>query len=244
MWRLLNPIAVGRAVFTPSRPDRVEDPAVKKVQVWRSVIGFGAVVLIAMVYRLAVDTKDLVDQRGDQIEASVNMTAITFPIVLAVFIAATRPPNRQVFLRRALKPLGALAALIGSIGSILLIADTPLVHLSKNAKPSPEAYAQLAFLLFVLLWIVPFVFYGIAMALVHVFRTADVHEALPPVLATLLVWELAISDLVTGAYEGAPFGVRMALTFGGPLSITAVSLWELRRLQTRHGLTLRRALLR
>ncbi|MDK0521767.1 hypothetical protein [Streptomyces sp. ML-6] len=35
---------------------------------------------------------------------------------------------------------------------------------------------------------------------------------------------------------------RPAAVLGGPLSVTAVSLWELRRLRSRHGLTLRTAL--
>jgi hypothetical protein len=232
-------------VFTPSRPDRVEDPAVKKVQVLRTVVGFAVVVSILLTYQLVVDAEDLLDQRGKQMETSVNMMAITFPIVLAVFIVAARPPNRQLFLRRALKPVGALVALLCSIVFILLIGNGNFGDIGREeTEPSPGAYAHLAFQTFFLLWFVPFVLYGIAMTLVHVFRTADIHETLPPLLATLLVWELAVSDLITGAYDAAPFGVRMALTFGAPLSITAVSLWELRRLQSRHGITLRRALLR
>ncbi|WUH99693.1 hypothetical protein OHR68_40455 [Spirillospora sp. NBC_00431] len=74
------------------------------------------------------------------------------------------------------------------------------------------------------------------------FRTADVHEVLPPIIATALVWELAIVDLFSNAYDGAPFLVRVAVILGGPLSVTAVSFWELRRLKTRHNLTLRQAL--
>lgn len=118
------------------------------------------------------------------------------------------------------------------------------VLISSKATPSPGAYARLAFTLFFLLWVVPFILYGIAMVLIHVFRTADIHEALPPLLAMVLVWELAVSDLFTGAYDAAPFGVRMALIFGAPLSITALSLWELRRLRSRHGITVRQAMLR
>ena len=247
VWRTINPIAVGRRVFTPSRPDRVQDPAVKKVQVLRTVVGFAAVVCILLAYRVVADAEGVLDQRMDQIETSVNLAAVTIPVCVAGFIAAARPPNRRLFLRRALKPLGALCALLCAIAFILLLGNGvfgDILITSGEEKPSPGAYARLAFSLFFLLWYVPFILYGIAMVLVHVFRTADIHEALPPLLAMVLVWELAISDLFTGAYDAVPFGVRMALTFGAPLSITAVSLWELKRLRSRHGITVRQALLR
>ncbi|MFD3872851.1 hypothetical protein [Streptomyces sp. NPDC058623] len=246
MWRTINPIAVGRRVFTPSRPDRVQDPAVRRVQVLRTVVGLAAVVCILLAYRLVAGTEDLLDQRMKQVETSVNLLAITFPLCVAGFIVAARPPNRQLYLRRALKPLGALCALFCSIVFVLLIGNGVFgdVLISDEATPSPGAYARLAFTLFLLVWVVPFIFYGIAMVLLHVFRTADVHEALPPLLAMVLVWELAVFDLLNGAYDAAPFSVWMALTFGPPLSITAVSLWELRRLRSRHGITVRRAMLR
>ncbi|MGW6204575.1 hypothetical protein ACWF9B_13140 [Streptomyces sp. NPDC055089] len=47
-----------------------------------------------------------------------------------------------------------------------------------------------------------------------------------------------------GAYEGVPLGVRLVFLLGAPLTVTAAAMWELRRLRTRHGITLRAALLR
>ncbi|MEU9352573.1 hypothetical protein AB0D65_16675 [Streptomyces griseoloalbus] len=95
-----------------------------------------------------------------------------------------------------------------------------------------------------MLWLAPFAMYGIVQALVHVFWTADIHETIPPLLATLLVWELAVIDLTGGSYESVPLGVRLVFTLGAPLSVTAVALWELRRLRSRHGITVRGALRR
>ncbi|QHY93569.1 hypothetical protein SSPS47_00295 [Streptomyces sp. S4.7] len=42
----------------------------------------------------------------------------------------------------------------------------------------------------------------------------------------------------------APFGARLMLTLGPPPAVTPVATWELRRLRTRHGITLRDALRR
>ncbi|MFE7161114.1 DUF397 domain-containing protein [Streptomyces sp. NPDC057636] len=53
------------------------------------------------------------------------------------------------------------------------------------------------------LWVVPFIFWGVGLALVHVFRTADIHETVPPLLAMALVWEMTLIDLFTGQRNGA-----------------------------------------
>ncbi|WP_231976162.1 hypothetical protein [Streptomyces sp. 3214.6] len=55
---------------------------------------------------------------------------------------------------------------------------------------------------------------------------------------------MALIDLLTGAYGGVPGPLRIVLVLGAPVSVTAVALWELRRLRVGYGLTLRGALMR
>ncbi|WP_406439167.1 hypothetical protein OHB14_51315 [Streptomyces sp. NBC_01613] len=247
-FRLLNPIAAGRRVCKPSRPDRVDDPAVQKIQVLRMVVGLVAMVWILVSYQITSDAESLAYQRADQIVTSAALLAATFPFVIGAFIIASRPYSRRLHLRRALKPLGSLLALGGTILYFVLLTRGTLTggpFGQMPEKPSTADYMHLMyelFLVLVMLWGMVFVFYGAALAVVHVFRTADIHEVLPPVIAIVLVWELAISDLFSNAYDSVPLLVRGAAIFGGPLSVTAVSFWELRRLKTRHGLTLRQAL--
>lgn len=242
--RLFNPIAVGRVVFTPSRPDRVHDPVVKRVQVWRTIVGLVAVTWMLLSYGLASDANAVVDDRFDQIRTTLIALGVTFPVAIAAFIAAARPPNRRLFLRRAGKPAGALLALVVTLAVPRLI--TGLGHVNKETDWTASAgRVVLLFALFAfILWLGLFGVYGIALSLVHVFRTADLHDTVPPLLATLLVWEVALFDVFRGAYDSVPFGVRVAFILGAPLSVTAVAMWELRRLRTRHGITLRGALLR
>ncbi|MFK4599283.1 hypothetical protein RKD30_005950 [Streptomyces pristinaespiralis] len=242
--RLFNPIAVGRAVFTPSRPDRVHDPVVKKVQVLRTIIGLVAVTWMLVSYGLASDADAVMDDRFGQIRTTLIVLAVTFPVAVAVFIAAARPPNRRVFLRRLGKPAGALLALVVTLAVPRLITGLGYVTEDTNWTASAGRVVLLFALGAFLLWLGPFGLYGIAQSLVHVFRTADLHETVPPLLATLLVWEVALFDLFRGAYDSVPFWVRMTFTLGAPLSVTLVAMWELRRLRTRHGITLRGALLR
>lgn len=242
--RLFNPIAVGRAVFTPSRPDRVHDPAVKRVQVLRTIIGLVAITWMLLSYGLASDADAVVDDRFGQIRTTLIVLAVTFPVAVAVFIAAARPPNRGLFLRRVAKPAGALLALFVTLAVPRLITGLGYVDEETNWTASAGRVVLLFALGAFMLWLAPFGLYGIAQSLVHVFRTADLHETVPPLLATLLVWEVTLFDAFRGAYDGVPFEVWLAFTLGAPLSVTAVAMWELRRLRTRHGLTLRGALLR
>ncbi|GGU37796.1 hypothetical protein GCM10010274_26330 [Streptomyces lavendofoliae] len=242
--RLFHPIAVGRAVFTPSRPDRVHDPVVKRVQVLRTVVGLTAVTWMLLSYGLAPDADAVVDDRFGQIRTTLIVLGVTFPVAVAAFIVAARPPNRRLFLRRAGKPAGALLALVVTLGVPRLITGMGYVSEKTNWTASAGRVALLFALGAFMLWLAPFALYGIAQSLVHVFRTADLHETVPPLLATLLVWEVALFDVFRGAYDSVPLGVRVAFALGGPLTVTAVAMWELRRLRTRHGITLRGALLR
>ncbi|MEN8656175.1 hypothetical protein ABCR94_37800 [Streptomyces sp. 21So2-11] len=231
-------------MFTPSRPDRVHDPVVKRVQVLRTVVGLVAVTWMLLSYGLAADVDAVVDDRFGQIRTTLIVLGVTFPVAVAAFIAAARPPNRRLFLRRVGKPAGALLALVVALAVPRLITGLGYVDEETNWTASAERVVLLFALFAFLLWLAPFVLYGIAQSLVHVFRTADLHETLPPLLATLLVWEVALFDVFRGTYDGVPFGVRMAFMLGAPLTVTVMAKWELRRLRTRHGITLRAALLR
>lgn len=243
-WRLFNPFGVGRRVFTPSRPDRVQDPVVKKIQVIRTVVGFVVVVWMLVSSGLvAADDGAVIDDRLNQMQVSLIALAVTFPIVVAGFIAAARPPNRRLLLRRAGKPAGALLVLVGSLALPRVITASGYA-VRQEWHADPESFVTLAAYIFFLVWFSPFLLYGVGQSIVHVFRTADIHETIPPLLAILLVWELAILDVIKGAYEGVPFWVRLALTLGAPVSVTAVAMWELRRLRNLHGITPRGALLR
>ncbi|WP_431981430.1 hypothetical protein [Streptomyces qinglanensis] len=72
------------------------------------------------------------------------------------------------------------------------------------------------------------------------FRAADVHQMLPALLSPLLVWSLFVFQVFDGPDVAAPWEVLYAFLLGGPLTVTALSVWEVRRLRSRYGMTLRR----
>lgn len=73
------------------------------------------------------------------------------------------------------------------------------------------------------------------------FRVSDVHQLLPALLSPLLIWLLFAFQVFTGPDVAAPPEVLYTLLIGGPMSVTALSVWEIRRLRGRHGITLRTA---
>ncbi|WP_326667816.1 hypothetical protein [Streptomyces sp. NBC_01257] len=216
----------------------------KRIQVLRSVVGLIAVTWMLLSYGPAADADDVMDDRFGQIRTTLIALGVTFPVAVAAFVMAARPPNRRLFLRRVGKPVGALLALVVTLASPRLVTGLGYVGENTDWTASAGRVVLLFALGAFLLWLAPFALYGIAQSLVHVFRTADLHETVPPLLATLLVWEVALFDVFRGAYDGVSTGVRVAFVLGAPLTVTAVAMWELRRLRTRHAITLRAALLR
>lgn len=235
----LGPFRVARLIFTPSRSDLIVDPLLRRMQLLRAWLGVVLTVWLAHTYQVADSTTEFLGERLNQLGLGILLLGITLPLVIGLFIAAARPPHRARYARRALRPLGAMIAFAGcwvffsellwSVGDVVMMTVPIIGHLV---------------MIVVGVWFICFTFRSMLLAVSHVLRAADVHELLPPILSTVLVWELAITDLFLGDYGNAPLAVRALFLLGAPASVTLLSLWEARRLRTRHGITLRGALLR
>ncbi|WP_328940399.1 hypothetical protein OG259_00915 [Streptomyces sp. NBC_00250] len=239
---LYNPLYAAQRTFRPSRPGIVDDREVRRLQLWRTGLGLVAWVGLMLTYKAiatADDVQGVASERLDQSWSSVLVLVCTFPVVVGAFVAAARDGLRRVYLRRALRPLGSVFAIMGSMGTSALAMAPELAGL-RDAVGLPGRIL----IVVLCLWSIGFALYGIGLSLVHVFRTADIHEVLPPILAGVLVWEMALLDVITGAYDQVPTGARVIFILGAPVTVTALSCWELYRLRRHHGLTLRTALRR
>ncbi|MGW3955736.1 hypothetical protein ACWEKM_33585 [Streptomyces sp. NPDC004752] len=243
LWRTVGPIAVGRKVFLPSRPGRVDDELVARIQKIRTVVGLAAVAWVMFSYKLAQSAGDIADDRLNQGWINVLVLSVTFPVIVAGLIAAARPPARRELLRRSARPFGAIVAIIAGVAVFPASVLTGFAGGRFATNPVMTVVTSVVTIL-TFVWVLPFVIYGFGMSLVHVFRAADIHETVPPLAALVLVWEMALVDLFTGAYETLPGPVRALVMLGAPVSVTAVALWELRRLRVNYGIRLRDALMR
>ncbi|MEU1573788.1 hypothetical protein ABZ519_22035 [Streptomyces collinus] len=137
-----------------------------------------------------------------------------------------------------------MVALIAAVFMFPLMVLTGFVDGRFATNPAMTVITWVVVVL-VLVWVLPFIAWGVGLALLHVFRTADIHQTMPPLLAMgRLVWEMTLIDLFTGTYAGVPVPVRAVFMLGAPLSVTAVGLWELRRLRAHYGIWVRGMLVR
>ncbi|MEU1318438.1 hypothetical protein [Streptomyces tibetensis] len=241
--RRIGPVHTARRVFRPSRPDLVEDAFIARMQKIRTLVGLAAVMWVSVSYKVSSSLGDAAEDRLDQSWSNVLVLSVTFPVVVGVLLALTAPSARGDLLRRAAKPVGAMVALIAAVFVFPLMVLTGFVEGRFATNPAMTVITWVVVVL-VLVWVLPFIAWGVGLALLHVFRTADIHQTMPPLLAMTLVWEMTLIDLFTGAYAGVPGPVRVVFMLGAPLSVTAVGLWELRRLRAHYGISVRGMLVR
>ncbi|MFE7469111.1 hypothetical protein ACFU6R_34065 [Streptomyces sp. NPDC057499] len=237
-----NPFYAAQRAFRPSRPGTVADPTVRRLQLWRTGLGLAAWLVLTMSYKpvgTAEGVQTVANDRFDQSWISTLVLVCAFPFVIGLFAFAARGALRGLYLRRSLKSFGAVAALVGAMATFpLAVAPDPETSGFRDAIGTPGT----AVLVVLCAWSLGFVLYGIGLGLMHVFRTADIHEVLPPVLATLMVWVMAALDVISNENAEVPVLARVVFLLGAPVSVTALSCWELYRLRKHHGLTVRRAL--
>ncbi|MFB8755703.1 hypothetical protein [Streptomyces nigra] len=245
--RRIGPIHTARRVFTPSRPGIVSDPEVARMRRIRTWVGVAAFLWMSYTYKLSTKISDTASDQVDKSWTSALALAATLPVLVGVLYGLAAPEARRDLLRRAGRCFGAIVAMMAaaSVFPVIVLSgffegEEPLVEGHFTATKG----LMLAVLLLVTFWVLPFVVWGVGLAVQHVFRTADIHETVPPLLIMALAWEMALIDVFTGAHEGVPTVVRYVFILGSPLSVTAVGLWELRRLRVRYGLGMRGLLMR
>ncbi|MFI9296964.1 hypothetical protein [Streptomyces gardneri] len=124
---LCNLLYAAQPIFRPSRPGLVDDREVRKLPYWRTGLGLLAWLDLMLRYK-AIATAD--DVQGvadhDQSWTSVLVLVCTFPLVVGAFVAAARDGLRRVYLRRALRPVGSVLAIMASMGASALAMATEL----------------------------------------------------------------------------------------------------------------------
>ncbi|MFF1321764.1 hypothetical protein [Streptomyces chartreusis] len=244
--RRIGPIHTARRVFTPTRSGVVSDPQVARMRKIRTMVGVGAFLWMSYTYKLSTKLSDTASEQVDKSWTSALVLAATLPVIVGILYGLAAPAARRDLLRRAGRCFGAIVAMMAaaSVFPIIVLSGfykgSPLVEGSLTAMKIIQLVASL----FILFWVMPFVVWGVGLAVQHVFRTADIHETVPPLLIMALGWEMALIDVLTGAHAGVPTLIRYVFILGAPVSVTAVGLWELRRLRTRHGLAVRDLLMR
>ncbi|MCF3105048.1 hypothetical protein IPZ58_26160 [Streptomyces roseoverticillatus] len=229
-------------IFAAPSPGRVIDPVIGRVQKARAVVGAVTTFLLISVYGVDGGWSAVFEDGFTKLFLAPLVLILVGPLVIAGFIWYAPPQHRPALRSRLRYPLKAigwyLGVPIGAVAAVLL-----LLALSKALEGIfvLQTVIFLAVLIAgipLLIWAGSFLFFASGAAARYAFNTADVHAALPAVLTAVLVWVLNVAQLGDGLPNG-PVIVQIAAFLGGPLSVTAVSYWELHVLRTRYGVRVR-----
>ncbi|MER7576201.1 hypothetical protein [Streptomyces sp. NPDC126514] len=230
---------VATRLFAQEGEDRIVDRVVDRVQLARTVLGAAATIALILAYNVDRDRWEDAAWGGvANLIAAPFVLLIAGPLVILGFIYYAPPhlrPHLRTRLRAPLKAVGwYVLTLVVISGTLLLTAQ-----IDERDGRSWWEYALAVASLFVILWGLPFFFMASLYSARSAFNSAQVHPMLPPVLTLALVWVFAGFNLLGDGMPGGPPVVQFCSLLGGPLSVTAVSLWELRRMRTRFGVVLR-----
>ncbi|MGW1291016.1 hypothetical protein ACWD4N_47650, partial [Streptomyces sp. NPDC002586] len=242
VWAL--PFALAARLFRPSRGDLITDKAIETAQRARTVMGVAATAWLFYAYPMQESFSDVTKDELSGMLINSALLLVVGPLALGLFVLAARPPARAVYSRRLSAPMAGFGSLfLAVLVLFLLLQDSGGARFAAQFGVLGQLVVTVLALVAVV-FAVPFVFVSAAFCVHYVFRTADVHEVLPPLLSALLVWVMFGVQLGGSSPVSAPAAIEMLFLIGPPLSVTALSAWELRRLRTRFGITLRGALQR
>ncbi|RLV08163.1 hypothetical protein CTZ27_04865 [Streptomyces griseocarneus] len=231
-------------IFGAQGPGRVMDPTIDAVQKWRAVAGAVASFLLIWTYGIDGGWSGVFEDGVSKVFLAPLILLLVGPLVILGFILYAPARHRALLRSRLRHPLKAVGWYVGAlatgIGGLYVAGQGKgyaAEFLGGTTGYLVGALLPLA-MLPVLLWMAAFLFFASGAAARYAFNTADVHASLPAILTVTLVWALSLVSLGDGLPNG-PAIVKVAAFLGGPLSVTAVSCWELHYLRSRHGVRIR-----
>ncbi|MET7702989.1 DUF3824 domain-containing protein [Streptomyces sp. NPDC005485] len=222
---ILQPKQVAQALYHPVWIPESVDPSVDRLKKARIIAG---AVAAFGVYTFVQRKFNFDEVLENMLTASVVVLFIT-PLSVGVMLFVWR---RTGTVRQMRVPLfNSLKLLLFFIGSVV-----GLVFLWVGTTALGGFW--LVPLGFTALWLTGMVAYGAVQVSGNFFGTAAVHRCLPPLLATITTWLMALPDLLTGDLHGLSFKMGIVFILGAPVTVTAIAMLEMRRLKRRYGIRL------
>ncbi|MFI7006506.1 hypothetical protein [Streptomyces sp. NPDC050145] len=171
--------------------------------------------------------------------APAALAATSLVVVVVYALAARRGLGNQLG-RRLRGPAVALGAFFGHV--LLTVASVAAILWASNARSDHSLNGAVIVPILVVATYAAargfgFVLFAIPALSRHMFRTVELHPALPAVITVVFVWTLVLQDLF---FPVADWPVQATLlSAGGALAATGIALIELHRLRSRHNVRLR-----
>ncbi|MDN0194953.1 proline-rich domain-containing protein [Streptomyces sp. S.PNR 29] len=223
----LKPHRVARAVFHPTWIPGSLDPTVDVLKRVRVIAGAVAALGVYTYVEGGFAFEEMLDNAATASVVLLFLTPVTVGVMLYVWQRSGGGTARQ--LREPL--VASLKLLLLFVGSV--VATVLAFGLSQEMGTLVRVLVGLAGL-----WAVCFVGAGAFFVSGNFFGTAAVHRCLPPLLAAVTSWLMALFDLVTGDLHGLGLTLGIVFILGAPLTVTGIALLEMRRLKRHYGIRL------
>ncbi|GHF53614.1 hypothetical protein GCM10018790_34260 [Kitasatospora xanthocidica] len=231
---------LARRVFVVPGPRGITDHVVLRVQRIRGWLALAAGFAVLAVYGTPDDWSEANDQFQLRLTITPWLVLVTAPAVVGVLFRLAGPAARPA-MRAQVRPAVLMA--LQYVGACTAVPV--LLWLAAQARGMVQVLlVGNLFDILVLaapIWALMFVAFASPTVVRTAFTLDRVHAVFPPVLTGVLVWELAVIGLLFGGLPPGPLPVELAAVVGGPATVTAVAWWEVRRLRTHFGVTLRGA---
>ncbi|MEU9719735.1 hypothetical protein [Streptomyces sp. NPDC047976] len=244
----------------PGPDERPDDRLIGALQVIRTLLGLVAAVWIVLAYPLSSGRQDFVFGKLAELGFACGILLVGSIVGISAFLIAGTPDRRRAFVRRLVGPIVYMLAL--ALGPALvwlslttvrgdLASETDVADFFSGIFGRGILCSLVGFIVSAIGWLlalvlliasIPYTVLAAYVCVASCFRASDVHQLLPALLSPLLVWSLFAFQLFNGPDVAAPPEVLYTFLLGGPLSVTALSVWEVWRLRRRYGITLRGAL--
>lgn len=243
-----------------SGAERVEDNLIFGMQLARTILGLAAAVWLVASYPLSGGGQKFILGKLLELAFSCGILAVGSVVGIAAFLIASTPARRRDFAGRLRRPVSAALLLAAGPLCIWVSVETLKGNLISDQELKdfffglglPEFICfVLSFFALAIGWLAAvavllgssvYTLLATYLCVFTCFMAKDVHQLLPALISPLLVWSLFAFQLFNGPDVTAPPEVLYTFMLGGPLSVTALSVWEVRRLRVHHAITLRRAL--
>ncbi|WP_330350148.1 hypothetical protein [Streptomyces sp. NBC_00582] len=221
----LLPHRAARAVFHPAWiPDSL-DPTVERLKRARVAVGFVAALGVHVFFEIRFSWDEL--PRNAAIAALV-LFCVT-PLATGAMLLVWRRGGTVRRLR---------ARLLDTVKLLSLFTASAFVCLALFAVGDMVGTLPKIALTGLGLWTALFVIAGGVRLTGNFFGTGAVHRCLPPLLATVTSWVLALSDLAGSGEHGMDNALGVTCILAAPVTVTAIALLETHRLKKRYGIRL------
>jgi hypothetical protein len=246
------------------RPDRLMGN-LNRVRAWLGLTIVLAVFLRALYKESSRPTGTATKPRGTQIIAELVSALVRRMVLLPLYgivgivligclmVMLARPQLRGPTLRQLIHPVRAvgLFLVVPGLGMALawgcrkgagLGADTNTLRTDGTTVQLALSWVSMV----TALWVFGFAIVAIWQVAQHLFSAADGHPMLPALMAMWLAWTFTCTDLflktdnmLFAGSDVVPDNLKAVVGVGGSAIITALSIWEIRRLGRWNGITWR-----